>query len=448
MMCSSDHHNAGLICCSIIPPHVLEHVVRAPGASEKQRIIAFNTLKAMDRVHRAREALGRTALASCGISSSIGDRSLAGSRPLIPSYVYSEISNAEGASEETKERLELNIKRLSDLQNAGRLSLPLRPVPEHLLRLVRDAHQTNDQTGDLVIRNDREREASTDEGANRIWDYLGQIFKFFSEVYGRNSIDDKALPLIATVHWDDDNGITPGYMNAFWDPRTAEWYFGDGDRAIFDDFTKPIDIVAHEYSHAVTQFTANLPYQWQSGALNEHFSDVFGSLIKQYYRRQRAVDADWLIGQGIFLNEKAPALRSMKAPGTAYDWPEVVGKDPQPADMDGYRELPMSRDNGGVHIYSGIPNRAFYLVATTFGGDAWVKAGKIWYHTLIDPDFKALFDPEKVSSGNLELNSKNAFRSMADLTCRHAERLYGQEGVKIVRDAWTDVKVLSNLSKL
>jgi hypothetical protein len=126
MMCSSDHHNAGLICCSIIPPHVLEHVVRAPGASEKQRIIAFNTLKAMDRVHRAREALGRTALASCGISSSIGDRSLAGSRPLIPSYVYSEISNAEGASEETKERLKLNI-RVSDKQACSRTSACLDP---------------------------------------------------------------------------------------------------------------------------------------------------------------------------------------------------------------------------------------------------------------------------------------------------------------------------------
>jgi Zn-dependent metalloprotease len=138
----------------------------------------------------------------------------------------------------------------------------------------------------------------------------------------------------------------------------------------------------------------------------------------------------------------------MKAPGTAHYWPEVVGKNPQLADMDGYRELPMSKDNGGVHIYSGIPNRAFYPVAITFGGDAWVEAGKIWYHTLIDPDLKALFDLERVSSGSLELNSKNAFRPVADLTCRHVERLYSQEGVKIVRDAWTDVKVFSNLSKL
>jgi len=90
--------------------------------------------------------------------------------------------------------------------------------------------------------------------------------------------------------------MIPGLMNAFWDPRTAKWYFGDGDGAIFDDFTKSLDIVAHEYSHAVTPSAANLPYQWQSGALNEHFPNVFGSLIKQYQLREKAGDADWLIG--------------------------------------------------------------------------------------------------------------------------------------------------------
>lgn len=132
----------------------------------------------------------------------------------------------------------------------------------------------------------------------------------------------------------------------------------------------------------------------------------------------------------------------MKAPGTAYNWPEVVGRDPQPADMDGYQELPMGNDNGGVHIYSGIPNRAFFLVASAFGGNAWEKAGKIWYDTLVDPALKAMFDPERVNSRNLERNSKNAFKLMADLTCQHAEALMGQAGRDIVRTAWTTVKVL------
>jgi Zn-dependent metalloprotease len=313
---------------------------------------------------------------------------------------------------------------------------------------VRDAHQTDEKTGDIVIKDAEQWKVSKDDGAKRIWDYLGQIFDFFHEVYGRNSIDDKGFQLVATVHWDDDNGATPGYMNAFWDPQSSEWYFGDGDGAIFNDFTKSLDVAGHEYAHAVTQFTADLPYQWQAGALNEHFSDVFGSLIKQYYLHQNAAEADWLIGQGIFLNDKAPALRSMKAPGTAYDWPEVVGKDPQPASMDGYKELPISQDNGGVHIYSGIPNRAFYLVATAFGGNAWEKAGKIWYDTLLDPALKAKFDSDKITGRTFDRNCKNAFKMMADLTVQHAEALYGQTGRNIVRKAWTDVKVLPVRSML
>lgn len=402
----------------------------------------------MGGVHRAREAVGIPTNALSGASSFLGERRPSGQQALIPSYVYSEISKAEDVSEKTKARLKFNIEQMSGVQEAARPSPRKLPAPGHLFRLVRDAHQTDDKSGKIILRDASERQASTDEGAKRVWDFLGQIFSFFSQIYGRNSIDDKGFHLIATVHWDDDDGVTPGYMNAFWDPRTAEWYFGDGDGAIFNDFTKNLDIAGHEYSHAVTQFTANLPYQWQSGALNEHFSDVFGSLIKQYYSSQTAADADWLIGQGIFLNEKAPALRSMKAPGTAYDWPEVIGSDPQPADMDGYRELPMNRDNGGVHIYSGIPNRAFYLVAVGFDGNAWEKAGRIWYNTLVDPDFKAMFDPENVSERNLDRNCKNAFKLMADFTCRHAERLFGQAGLDVVRNAWTTVKVLPTRAML
>ncbi len=95
-------------------------------------------------------------------------------------------------------------------------------------------------------------------------------------------------------------------------------------------------------------------------------SDVFGSLVKQYQLQQTAGEADWLIGQGLLTeNVKGIALRSMKAPGTAYDDP-VLGKDPQPAHMKDY--VNTVSDNGGVHINSGIPNHAFYVVATELGG--------------------------------------------------------------------------------
>jgi len=185
--------------------------------------------------------------------------------------------------------------------------------------------------------------------------------------------------------------------------------FGDGDGEIFGSFTKNIDVIGHELTHGVTQYTADLVYEYQSGALNESISDVFGSMIKQYYYpggKQKAVDADWLIGEGIFLPtlKNAVALRSMKAPGTAYNNPKI-GKDNQPSTMDGYVKLPNTGagDSGGVHTNSGIPNYAFYLVATQLGGYSWEKAGKIWYAALLD---------EKLQG----INTKTAFTVFADLT--------------------------------
>ena len=132
--------------------------------------------------------------------------------------------------------------------------------------------------------------------------------------YGRASFDDQGATVVATVHYEQD------YDNAFWDG--TQLVFGDGDGKVFDRFTKPIDVLGHELSHAVTQYTANLTYQGQSGALNESMSDVFGACIKQRHLGQDAAAADWLVGEGIFLpGINGQALRSMAEPGTAYDDP-------------------------------------------------------------------------------------------------------------------------------
>src|SRR5262249_6826367 len=148
----------------------------------------------------------------------------------------------------------------------------------------------------------------------------------------------------------------------------------------FNRFTISVDIMGHELTHGVTAYTAGLIYQGQSGALNESISDVFGSMVKQFALSQTVATADWLIGAGIFTPKvNGVALRSMKEPGTAYNDP-VLGKDPQPADMAHY--VNTSSDNGGVHINSGIPNRAFYLTAVALGGNSWDRAGRIWYATL------------------------------------------------------------------
>jgi Zn-dependent metalloprotease len=92
------------------------------------------------------------------------------------------------------------------------------------------------------------------------------------------------MDLILNVHFGED------YMNAFWDGD--EMTFGDGDGEIFISFTRSLDVVAHELAHGVTQFTADLEYFSQSGALNEHFSDVFGSAITQHVLKQDAGQAD------------------------------------------------------------------------------------------------------------------------------------------------------------
>jgi Zn-dependent metalloprotease len=261
-----------------------------------------------------------------------------------------------------------------------------------------------------------------DATADRAYDGLGATFDLYLTAYARNSIDGFGLPLDATVHYGED------YNNAFWDGERM--VFGDGDGQVFLDFTLPVDVIGHELTHGVTQYTANLEYFGQAGALNESMSDVFGSLIKQYTLGQTADQADWLIGEGLLAPRvSGVALRSMKAPGTAYD-DDVLGKDPQPATMDGY--VHTSSDNGGVHINSGIPNHAFYLAATALGGHAWERAGQIWYDVL---------------TGG-ELPSDAGFADFAQLTVTAAHTRYGEgEEHQAVLRAWSQVGVVTSVRK-
>ena len=125
----------------------------------------------------------------------------------------------------------------------------------------------------------------------------------------------------------------------------------------------------------MTEHTAGLLYRGQPGALNESISDVFGVLVKQFALGQTAAEADWLVGAELLLpGVQGRALRDMQHPGTAFDDPNL-GTDPQPAHMDDY--VVTDSDFGGVHINSGIPNRAFVIAALTIGGPAWEDAGRI-----------------------------------------------------------------------
>jgi hypothetical protein len=236
--------------------------------------------------------------------------------------------------------------------------------------VVHTAHNGSTLPGDVVrsAGDGPSGDVAVDEAA----DGVAASLAMYSEVYGRDSYDDQGATVVATVHYQR------GYDNAFW--NGTQLVFGDGDGKTFDRFTKPVDVLGHELTHAVTEKTAGLVYNGQSGALNESLSDVFGSCLKQRLLGQTALEGDWLVGAGLFLpGVQGRALRDMAHPGTAYDDP-VLGKDPQPADMAHY--VHTTDDNGGVHINSGIPNRAFQLAAVAIGGSSAEGAGRIWYAAL------------------------------------------------------------------
>lgn len=249
---------------------------------------------------------------------------------------------------------------------------------------------------------------------NECYKGFEKTYNFYSQFFNRDSVDGKGLPLDGFVHF----GVK--YQNAFWDGK--QMVFGDGDGVIFNGFTDELDVIAHELTHGVTEYTSPLEYKFQSGALNESISDVFGIMVKQWgenpEKPQTAEESNWLIGEGIWgLSIKGVALRSMKAPGTAYDDPQV-GSDEQPGHWKDFKVLSMSEDQGGVHINSGIPNHAFYLAATKIGGYSWEGAGQVWYKTL--------------ASGKLGSNA--TFKEFADLTIK-----YASEHEEKVTEAWNEV---------
>ncbi|MFE9250272.1 M4 family metallopeptidase [Streptomyces sp. NPDC007088] len=338
--------------CSIIPPHLLNHL-----ASHADPALSGPARRTLDGDHQRRQVRHEAALAT--VRAAAAPRAAAEAKP---------------------------DRTIYDAQHHTRL--PGRQVRAEGEKPGKDA------------------------SVNRAYAGLGATFDLFHQVYARNSIDGRGLPLHASVHYDRE------YNNAFWDGK--QMVFGDGDGEIFLDFTLPVDVIGHELTHGVTQYTANLEYSGQSGALNESISDVFGSLIKQHAKQQRAEDADWLIGDGLLAPRvEGQALRSMKAPGTAYD-DDVLGKDPQPGSMDDYVDT--QEDNGGVHINSGIPNRAFYLLATGLGGFAWERAGRIWYDVL---------------TGG-ELSASAEFADFARLTKAAAD---GRDEQEAVTKAWSEVGV-------
>jgi Zn-dependent metalloprotease len=288
-------------------------------------------------------------------------------------------------------------------------------------RLVYDARQTSDLPGVLVRREGEA--AGGDEAVNEAYDGAGVTYDFYEQMFGRNSLDDQGMSLISSVHVAEpsyDNDPPPPMNNAFWNGQ--QMAYGDGDGEIFGRFTQALEVIAHELTHGVQSFTSNLAYHGQSGALNEHFADVFGVLVRQWNLGQTVDSANWLIGDEVLITSPTRrGIRDMENPGTAYVDDPDLGSDPQPAHMkDIYTG---TADSGGVHINSGIPNRAFVLVAKALGGQAWEVAGRIWYATM------------------LQLSANSDFQACASVSAQVAQARFGAPEKRAVVAAWKKVGI-------
>jgi hypothetical protein len=351
----------------------------------------------------------------------------AGSSPacgcsIVPPYILKRIADSAEVPEETRKAAKETLRISEDIRDqrhakfnslydaAARRAQPAGP-PSPKSRQVYDwkaPSQPARSEGQPPV---------PDRHVNEVYDGLGIVYDFFSTVFGRNSIDNAGSQLIGTVHYQDN------LNNAFYDGKQV--LFGDGDGVVFNSFARSRMIIAHELTHWLTASTAGLVYRDQSGALNESMSDVFACIIEHHHLERMADEGTWVIGDRLRpVGSRAAALRSLKAPGTAFNHDPVFGKDPQPWHMNDYN--PTTSDAGGVHTNSGIPNHAFYLAATSIGGSSWDPAGRIWYSALTDS----------------KISPNCTFVQFANLTVEHAAS-YGNRVCQAMIDAWVKVGVLA-----
>jgi Zn-dependent metalloprotease len=415
--------------CGFVAPYILKAIATSQAVSPECRGAAEKSLLATQSLMEQRKIVCHNAACAApsqpsqpSVPSAQGSQHRA-PQGIIPPHILKSISSSDAVEPETRASAQqtlLTSQFVLDARGQHAEDVAKKPPAKARKRKIFDCRET-EQLQQNSARVEGAKRVK-DRSVNNAYDGLGIVYDFYYNIFGRNSIDDKGMDLIGNVHFEPADAPA-GYDNAYWDGE--QMVFGDGDGEIFDDFTDGLDVLAHELTHGVTQYTAKLKYQDQAGALNESMSDVFACMCEQWWFGQTAEEGDWLLGQGLLsMLRRGPALRSLKAPGTAYRNDPILGTDPQPANMSGYVKGP--DDNGGVHLNSGIPNHAFYLAAIGLGGFSWDKPGQIWYKTLQDP----------------LIPTDCNFKQFAELTIKHALALYGPGPGQTVKSAWTAVGVL------
>jgi len=296
--------------------------------------------------------------------------------------------------------------------------------PKHgdkpLQRCVFDAKGSTFLPGKLL--RDEDDPPTRDKLADEAYDNLGIALRFFSEVFKRDSIDNKGMRVDASVHY----GFQ--YVNAMW--TGEQMLIGDGDGSTVTGLAGSLGIIAHEFCHGISQHlvrgglgvvqVAGMPpaLKGEAGALNESFSDVFASMIKQWHGKQDVKQADWLMGEDILKPKAGKAIRSLKDPGNRK---LTYGGDDQ------IRDYKLYKPTDEAHRASGIANHAFYVAASKLGGNSWDTLGPVWFRG---------FD---------KLRARATFLDAAHSTLAVAATLHGKgsETHEAVKLGWKKVNVLA-----
>lgn len=298
------------------------------------------------------------------------------------------------------------------------------PLIPAYYRTIFDAGSTTTLPGKL-LRTEGGKPTG-DVAANQVYDNTGIALEFYLKIFGRRSIDNQGMKVESAIHFGSR------FSNAMW--AGDRMIYGDGDQQV-SGFTGSLDIIAHELTHGVLQYLIpgglgvyRLPVKkrefkgqthalkGQSGALNESFSDVFGSMVKQWHAGERVTQASWVLGEHVLAPQYGKAIRSLKDPGNRQlTWYED----------DQFKTMDQLTDGADVHDSSGIPNHAFYLVAKQLGGFSWDRAGLIWYEAFAKLKPKASF-----------LDAANATRRVAALRFGNTSKEFAA-----VAAAWKAVKV-------
>jgi Zn-dependent metalloprotease len=204
---------------------------------------------------------------------------------ILPPYMADKLSELSGDGKEPKADNQFRAKRkllatIAPAKKQNSMAMAgIKPINK-IYREVYDSGEMPLALGKLIYK-EGQKTIPKDKDAKNVIEGAGNVWNFYKELFNRNSLDNKGLGLIQTIRF-RENQDEPFY-NAFWDGE--QMFYGTGNKKFTNSFTSDLDIIGHELTHGVTDFEAQLEYEFQSGALNESYSDVFGILIKQWVKK-------------------------------------------------------------------------------------------------------------------------------------------------------------------